>query len=72
MVHLGPGAFFRAFIAPYTDEAMGAGSANGEDWGIIAVSLKSPTAREALVRKIVSIPRLSVARTATPRGKSRR
>ena len=49
MVHLGPGAFFRAFIAPYTDEAMGAGSANGEDWGIIAVSLKSPTAREALV-----------------------
>ena len=49
MVHLGPGAFFRAFIAPYTDEAMGAGSANGEDWGIIAVSLKSQTAREALV-----------------------
>ena len=49
MVHLGPGAFFRAFIAPYTDEAMGAGSVNGEDWGIIAVSLKSPTAREALV-----------------------
>ena len=49
MVHLGPGAFFRAFIAPYTDEAMGAGSANGEDWGIIAVSLKSPTARDALV-----------------------
>ena len=49
MVHIGPGAFFRAFIAPYTDEAMGAGSANGEDWGIIAVSLKSPTAREALV-----------------------
>ena len=49
MVHIGPGAFFRAFIAPYTDEAMGAGSVNGEDWGIIAVSLKSPTAREALV-----------------------
>ena len=49
MVHLGPGAFFRAFIAPYTDEAMEAGSANGEDWGIIAVSLKNPNAREALV-----------------------
>ena len=49
MVHLGPGAFFRAFIAPYTDEAIGAGSVYGEDWGIIAVSLKSPTAREALV-----------------------
>ena len=49
MVHIGPGAFFRAFIAPYTDEAIGAGSEYGEDWGIIAVSLKSPTAREALV-----------------------
>ena len=49
MVHIGPGAFFRAFIAPYTDEAIGAGSVCGEDWGIIAVSLKSPTAREALV-----------------------
>ena len=49
MVHLGPGAFFRAFIAPYTDEAIGTGSVYGEDWGIIAVSLKSPTAREALV-----------------------
>ena len=49
IVHLGPGAFFRAFIAPYTDEAIEAGSANGEDWGIIAISLKSPTTREALV-----------------------
>ena len=49
IVHLGPGAFFRAFITTYTDEAMGTGSANEEDWGIIAVSLKSPTAREALV-----------------------
>ena len=49
IVHLGPGAFFRAFIAPYTDEAIGTGSVYGEDWGIIAVSLKSPTAREALV-----------------------
>ena len=49
IVHLGPGAFFRAFIAPYTDEAIGTGSVCGEDWGIIAVSLKSPTAREALV-----------------------
>jgi len=49
MVHLGPGAFFRAFIAPYTDEAMGADGATGADWGIIAVSLKSPAARDALV-----------------------
>ena len=45
IVHLGPGAFFRAFIAPYTDEAM---SAEGGNWGITAVSLKSPGARDAL------------------------
>lgn len=45
ILHLGPGAFFRAFVAPYTDEAM---SADGCDWGIIGVSLKSPTARDAL------------------------
>jgi fructuronate reductase len=49
IVHLGPGAFFRAFIAPYTDEAMAAGGTKAEDWGIIAVSLKSPTARDALM-----------------------
>jgi fructuronate reductase len=45
ILHLGPGAFFRAFVAPYTDEAMAAGGGN---WGIIGVSLKSPTARDAL------------------------
>lgn len=45
MVHLGPGAFFRAFNAVYTDEAM---TATGGDWGIVAVSLRSPTAHEQL------------------------
>ncbi len=45
IVHLGPGAFFRAFGAIYTDEAM---AAKGGDWGICAVSLKSPTARDQL------------------------
>ncbi len=40
IVHLGPGAFFRAFNAIYTEEA--------GDWGILAVSLKSPTARDQL------------------------
>ena len=45
IVHLGPGAFFRAFIAPYTDEAM---AKAGGDWGIIAVSLKSGKARDQL------------------------
>jgi len=46
IVHFGPGAFFRAFISPYSDDAM---RAAGGDWGIIAVSLKSPAARDALV-----------------------
>jgi fructuronate reductase len=45
IVHLGPGAFFRAFNAVFTHEAM---AAQGGDWGIIAVSLKSPTARDQL------------------------
>jgi fructuronate reductase len=45
IVHLGPGVFFRAFQAIYTDEAM---AAAGGDWGICAVSLQSPTARDQL------------------------
>lgn len=46
IVHLGPGAFFRAFNAEYTHDAM----ANaGGDWGILAVSLRSATARDQLV-----------------------
>lgn len=46
IVHLGPGAFFRAFNAVYTAEAM---AQAGGDWGITAVSLRSPTARDQLV-----------------------
>ena len=49
IVHFGPGAFFRAFIGPYTEEAIAAGGASDQDWGIIAVSLQSPTARDALM-----------------------
>ena len=45
IVHLGPGAFFRAFNAVYTQDALDAG---GGDWGITAVSLKSPRARDQL------------------------
>lgn len=46
IVHLGPGAFFRAFNTVYTHDAM---AACGGDWGIIAVSLRSPDARDQLV-----------------------
>ncbi|WP_299936766.1 mannitol dehydrogenase family protein [uncultured Pelagimonas sp.] len=45
IVHLGPGAFFRAFNAIYTADAM---AVDGGDWGIIAVSLRCPTARDQL------------------------
>ncbi|MEJ6388746.1 mannitol dehydrogenase family protein [Gymnodinialimonas ulvae] len=44
-VHLGPGAFFRAFNAVYTEDAM---AAEGGDWGIVAVSLRSDTARDQM------------------------
>lgn len=45
IVHLGPGAFFRAFNAVYTHDAM---QAETGDWGIVAVSLRSTTARDQL------------------------
>ena len=45
IVHLGLGAFFRAHGAIYIEEAM---AASGGDWGILGVSLQSPTARDAL------------------------
>ena len=45
IVHLGPGAFFRAFVAVYTEDAMAAG---GGDWGIRAVSLRSAGPRDQL------------------------
>ena len=42
IVHLGPGAFFRAFGAVYTHEVA------QSDWEILAVSLRSPAVRDAL------------------------
>lgn len=45
IVHLGPGAFFRAFNAIYTQEAM---AAAGGDWAVRAVSLRSPGIRDHL------------------------
>ena len=45
IVHLGLGAFYRAFGAVYVAEAM---AASGGDWGIVGVSLKNPTTRDAL------------------------
>ncbi|POF27863.1 fructuronate reductase [Roseibium marinum] len=45
IVHLGLGAFFRTFGAVYIEEAM---EKSGGDWGIIGVSLQSPTTRDLL------------------------
>ncbi|MEM1273479.1 MAG: mannitol dehydrogenase family protein [Pseudomonadota bacterium] len=46
IVHIGPGAFFRAHQAVYTEVAM---AQNGGEWGIVAVSLQSPRAARQLV-----------------------
>lgn len=45
IVHLGPGAFFRAFNAIYTDQVM---QRAGGNWGILAVSLRSRSAVDQL------------------------
>ena len=45
IVHLGLGAFFRAFGVPWIAEAM---RQSGGDWGVLGVSLRSPAVRNAL------------------------
>ena len=45
IVHLGLGAFFRAFGAIYVEDAV---RMSGGDWGIIGVSLQSPSTRDRL------------------------
>jgi len=44
-VHLGVGAFMRAFIASYSDAAL---AAKGGEWGIAGVSLRSAKVRDQL------------------------
>lgn len=46
IVHIGGGAFHRAHQAVYTDDVLGT---HGGDWAIAAVSLRSPTIRDALL-----------------------
>lgn len=45
IVHLGLGAFFRAFGAIYVEDAV---RLSGGDWGILGVSLQSPSTRDRL------------------------
>ncbi len=48
IVHLGLGAFYRAFGAVFIADAM---EKSGGDWGIVGVSLKSPGTRDALAQQ---------------------
>ena len=45
IVHLGLGAFARAFVAEFTEDALPFG---GGDWGIVGVSLQRPDQRDRL------------------------
>jgi fructuronate reductase len=45
IVHFGIGAFHRAHMAAYTDDAM---AAEGGDWRIVGVSLRSPKVRDQM------------------------
>jgi fructuronate reductase len=45
IVHFGIGAFHRAHQSVYTDDAMNAGA---RDWGILGVSLRSPTVADQM------------------------
>lgn len=63
-VHLGPGAFFRAFNAVYSEDAM---AARGGDWGIIAVSLRSPAARDQLAPQAGVYTSVTLGATRTAR-----
>ena len=65
IVHFGPGAFFRAFNAVYTADAM---ETRGGDWGIAAVSLKSPETRDRLSPQGCTYSSFSLA----PDGPTRR
>ena len=49
IVHLGIGAFFRAFCLPALQETMAITNPDGGgEWGVIGVSLRNPTVRDAL------------------------
>ncbi|UYP67575.1 mannitol dehydrogenase family protein [Thalassobacter stenotrophicus] len=58
IVHLGLGAFFRAFGCVYITDAM---AASGGDWGVVGVSLRSPQTRDALRKRDWSYTSVSLA-----------
>ncbi|WP_417242605.1 mannitol dehydrogenase family protein [Celeribacter sp.] len=60
VVHLGLGAFYRAHGAIYIAEAM---AKSGGDWGIVGVSLKSPTQAQRLMPQGCAYTALELAPT---------
>lgn len=58
IVHLGLGAFFRAFGCVYIADAM---AASGGNWGIVGVSLRNPDTRDALSASDWSYTSVSLA-----------
>ena len=58
IIHLGLGAFYRTLGAVYIAEAM---AASGGDWGIVGVSLKNPTTRNALAPQIWAYTSVTLA-----------
>lgn len=58
IVHIGLGAFFRAFGCVYVADAM---KASGGDWGIVGVSLRSPATRDALRQRDWAYTSVSLA-----------
>ena len=61
IIHIGPGAFFRAFNAVYTAETL---AAKGGDWGIRAISLRTATIRDKLASQDYAYTSVSL----TPEG----
>lgn len=57
IVHLGAGAFFRAHLAIYTEDAI---ALTGGNWGIIGVSLHSPSTRDVLLSQQCSYTSLQL------------
>ncbi|MEX0348923.1 MAG: mannitol dehydrogenase family protein [Paracoccaceae bacterium] len=63
IVHLGIGAFFRAFGLPWLEDAM---ADSGGDWGVIGVSLRSASVRDALAPQSFRYPCVEMG----PEGRS--
>ena len=62
IMHFGPGAFFRSFVASLIDDV---NQKDSENWGIIAVSLDSETTFNKLANQDLVFNALSMSREKT-------